>query len=427
MIAGNCAHSHALWRHPLGRIDFLEPEIYRTIGETLERGKFDLLFFADRLAISSSFGQSSDVGLRYGDQDATRMDPIPVLSLISAHTKSIGLGATRSTTYCQPYHIARTFATLDHLSRGRAAWNVVTSVNDSEAANFGLTSHLGHDERYDKAEEFLDVCFRLWDSWSAEALVLDKDTGHYADPTAIHAIDHSGDWFRVKGPLNIPRSPQGRPVIIQAGSSGRGRAFAARWAEVVFTVQPDRARLKSFYVDMKSRVKAAGRDPSQCLILPAVMPLSGTTEAEAIDKQRLHNELVHPLVGLSTLSSHANYDFAKHSLDEPLGEISTTGIQGLVESVLRISESQNLTLREIGKIYGQSVLTPQLVGTAKQVTDQMEAMVRDGCCDGFAISPAYLPGSFVEFVDHVVPELQGRGLFRQEFAGTTLREHLHLN
>jgi FMN-dependent oxidoreductase (nitrilotriacetate monooxygenase family) len=347
--------------------------------------------------------------------------------LISAHTKSIGLGATRSTTYCQPYHIARTFATLDHLSRGRAAWNVVTSVNDSEAANFGQTSHLGHDERYDKAEEFIDICFRLWDSWSSEALILDKATGHYADPAAIHSIDHAGKWYRVKGPLNIPRSPQGRPVIIQAGSSGRGRAFAARWAEVVFTVQPDAARLKSFYADMKLRVKAAGRDPSQCHILPAVMPFIGATEAEAKDKQFLHNELVHPLVGLSTLSSHANYDFAKHALDEPLGEITTTGIQGLVESVLKISHSQRLTLREIGKIYGQSVLTPQLVGTPQQVADQMEAMVRDERCDGFAISPAYLPGSFVEFVDQVVPELQGRGLFRQEFTGTTLREHLRLN
>lgn len=426
MIAGNGAHSHALWRHPHGRADFLEPDFYRSIGEILERGKFDLLFFADRLAISNRFGESSDTGLRYGDQDATRMDPIPVLSLISAHTHSIGLGATRSTTYCQPYHIARTFATLDHLSRGRAAWNVVTSVNDSEAANFGEPSHIGHDQRYDKAEECLDVCFRLWDSWSSKALILDKDSGQYADPAEIHSIDHTGQWFSVKGPLNIPRSPQGRPVIIQAGSSGRGRAFAARWAEVVFTVQPDGARLKSFYADMKTRVKAAGRDPGHCHILPAVMPFIAATEAEAKDKQFLHNELVHPLVGLSTLSSHANYDFAKHSLDEPLGEVNSTGIQSLVENVLRISHSHRLTLRDIGKLYGQSVLTPQLVGTPKQVADQMEDMVRDEQCDGFAISPAHLPGSFVEFVDHIVPELQARGLFRQEFTGTTLREHLHL-
>ena len=427
LIAGNGAHSHALWRHPATTLEFLQPELYQSIAQILERGKFDLVFFADRLAMSDRYGLNLEVGVQFGDQDATRMDPIPVLALMSGCTSSIGLGATRSTTYHHPYHVARTFATLDHLSRGRAAWNVVTSMNDAEAQNFSSDKHLEHKHRYDRADEFLEVCFKLWNSWEPDALQLNQETGYYADPHKVHYIDHVGQWFQSKGPLNIPRSPQGRPVMIQAGSSGRGKEFAARWAEVIFTVQPNPARMKAYYQDVKSLLSSYGREPQQCKILPAIMPFIGETEAAALDKQALHNELVHPLVGLSTLSSHANYDFSQHSLDEPIAAIESRGTKGLLQAVLQLTQEQKLTLGEIGKLYGRSVLAPQIVGTPIQIADQLEALFQDEVCDGFVISPAYLPGTFAEFVEQVVPELQRRGLFRQNYSGTTLRDHLKLN
>jgi FMN-dependent oxidoreductase (nitrilotriacetate monooxygenase family) len=246
LIAGPVVHSHAIWRNPEHPTDFLSLAHYVEIAKLLERGKFDFLFFADRLAIADRYGASHRTGIRYGDQDATRMDPIPVLGALAAVTTRIGLGATRSTTYDAPYNIAREFATLDHISAGRAAWNVVTSMNDGEALNFGDVPHLGHDERYDRADEFMEVAFGLWDTWEEGALVLDRAKGIYADPDKVHYLNHRGRWSQSRGPLNIPRSPQGRPVVIQAGSSGRGKAFAARWSEVIFALQPSVERMRKF-------------------------------------------------------------------------------------------------------------------------------------------------------------------------------------
>jgi FMN-dependent oxidoreductase (nitrilotriacetate monooxygenase family) len=426
LIAGPVAHSHALWRHPESAVDFLTPELYQDVARILERGKFDLAFFADRLAMADTFGHSLVTGVTYGDQDAMRLDPVPVLAMMAAVTERLGLGATRSTTYYHPYHIARTFATLDHLTRGRVAWNVVTSVNNSEARNFGIDQHLEHDRRYERADEFMEVTFKLWNSWQPGALVMDRQSGVFADASKVDYVDHAGPWFSSRGPLNLPRSPQGRPVIIQAGSSGRGKAFAARWAEVIFEVQPSIERARSFYHEIKSAAVTYGRLPEACKILLAVMPFIGETVAEAQAAQRLHNDLVHPLVGLATLSSHANYDLSQHALDEPVSNVRVQGMQGLFETVVRLSESEGLSLREVGKRYGQSVLVPQIVGTARQVADQLEAMFLSDACDGFVISPAHLPGAFSEFADQVVPELQQRGLFRRDFSGTTLRSHLDL-
>ena len=423
LIAGHVAHSHALWRHPQTQLSFFQPEIYQDIAQILERGKFDFAFFADRLAISDSYGGNLEVGLKYGDQDAARLDPVPVLAMMAASTQYLGLGATRSTTYYHPYHVARTFATLDHLTRGRVAWNVVTSVNDAEAQNFGFEQHLEHDQRYDRADEFLEVTYKLWDSWQ-DALVLDRDNGVFADPAKVNYIHHHGEWFKSRGPLNVPRCPQGYPVIIQAGSSGRGKEFAARWAEVVFTIHPHISRAQQFYADLKSRLVTYGRKPEDCKILTAVMPFIGETEAIAQAKQALHNELVHPLVGLSTLANHTNYDFSQHSLDALVEKVNIQGMQGIFDTVIELSQAESLTLGDIGKRYGASVLVPQIVGTPKLVADQLEAMFHAEACDGFVISPAYLPGAFSEFVEFVVPELQQRGLFRSEYTGTTLREHL---
>lgn len=425
LIAGNGAHSHALWRHPLGqRGGFLDPDYYLRIAQVLERGLFDLAFFADRLAMSDRYGEDLETGARYGDQDATRLDPILVVSLMAAATRHLGLGATRSTTYHHPFNIARTFSTLDHLSRGRAAWNVVTSVNEGEARNHGLDAHLEHDARYDAAEEFMNIAFQLWDSWEEHALVLDRENGIYAAPEKIHRVDFAGETYRSRGPLNVPRSPQGRPVIIQAGSSSRGKAFAAKWAEVIFVVQPNAEAMQRFYADIKAEVERCGRRPEDVKLLAGVMPFVGRTEEEARAKLEQHNSLVHPLVGLSTMSSHMNFDFSKLPLDAPLEQIQVQGMQGMLAAVRSLADGKSMTLREIGQRYGESVVVPQIVGTPSQVADQLEALFINGACDGFMVSPAYLPGGFDDFVDLVVPELQCRGLFRTEYTGATLRENL---
>lgn len=425
LIAGNCAHSHALWRHPLSeRGGFLKPDYYQRIAASLERGIFDLAFFADRLAVSTQYGGNFDYGLRHGDQDATRLDPIPTLSVMSTATKRLGLGGTRSTTYATPYHLARAFSTLDHLSGGRAAWNVVTSVNQGEADNFGYTETLAHDARYDRADEFLEAAFALWDGWQPDALQLDVASGRYADPEKIRAADYHGKWIHTQGPLNIPRSPQGRPVIIQAGSSNRGQEFAARWAEVVFSIQPDLPRMQRFYQDLKRRLDHYQRPTASAKVLTAVMPFVGNSESEARELREQHNALVDPLVGLSTLSSHMNVDFSRYPLDTPVDDLEVQGMQGIFATIRSLSEEKNLTLADIGRLYGNGVLVPQLAGTATQIADQLQAIFEADGADGFVVTPAHLPGGFDDFVDEVVPILQGRGLFPTEYHGQTLREHL---
>ena len=423
LIAGNGAHSHALWRHPLTEPGgFLTARYYQEVAGSLERGLFDLVFFADRLAISSRYG-GGDAGLRYGDQDATRLDPLPVLGVMSAATRHIGLGATRSTTYARPYSLAREFATLDHLSAGRAAWNVVTSVNQGEADNFGVENRLGHDERYDAADEFMELAFALWDSWAPDALVLDREGGTYADPAKVRPVDFEGRHQRSRGPLNIPRSPQGRPVIIQAGSSARGQDFAARWAEVVFSIQPDAERMRRFRDDLRDRAERQGRPRDEVKVLTAVMPFVAASRAEAEALRDEHNALVHPIVGLSTLSSHMDFDFSSLPHNAPLAELEVGGMRGLFDVVRRLS-AEGATLADIGRLYGQSVLVPQLAGIAADVADQLADLFEAEACDGFVVTPTHLPRGFDDFVAGVVPELQRRGLFRTAYAGSTLREHL---
>jgi FMN-dependent oxidoreductase (nitrilotriacetate monooxygenase family) len=360
LIAGPVAHSHAMWRNPDHPTPFLSAEHYIDVARTLERGLFDLVFFADRLAIADRFGDDKETGLRYGDQDATRLDPLPLLGALAATTSRIGLGATRSTTYDQPFHVARAFQTLDHLSKGRVAWNVVTSMNDGEAMNFGIDTHLDHDARYDRADEFVDLTCKLWDSWHPDALVLDRDAGIYADPRKVDYVHHNGTYFSSRGPLNIPAGPQGRPVIIQAGASDRGRNFAARWAEVIFNISPDVSDMIRFTSQVHEEVARLGRPAESCKVLAAVMPFVGRSEAEALEKRDRVNALVHPLAGLSTLSAHANTDLGQLDLDAPVGEVKGTGTKSLIQLAERIAKDEGLTLREIGQRYGQGVLVPQL-------------------------------------------------------------------
>lgn len=424
LIAGPVAHSHALWRNPARRVPFLSMDYYVDIAQTLERGKFDLIFFADRLAIADRFGADKEIGLRHGDQDATRMDPVPILGALAATTRHIGLGATRSTTYDQPYHLAREFNTLDHLSNGRAAWNVVTSMNDGEALNFGLESHLSHDQRYDRADEFMELIFKLWGSWEEGALQLDQARGLYADPNKVHYVQHTGSYFKSRGPLNIPRGPQGRPVIIQAGASDRGRAFAVKWAEVIFNIAPTREQMKRSTQGIREEIGRLGRPEGSCKSLIAVMPFVGRTREEAFEKRDRANALVDPLVGLSTLSAHANVDLSQLDLDAPVEQLRSTGTQSLIAMASRIAKDNSLSLREIGCKYGESILVPQLCGTPRQIADELADIFTSKDADGFVVSSAFLPDSFAEFVDGVVPELQRLDVFRRDYSAHTLRDHL---
>jgi FMN-dependent oxidoreductase (nitrilotriacetate monooxygenase family) len=424
LIAGPVVHSHAIWRNPAHTTDFLGLKHYAEIAKTLERGRFDFLFFADRLAIADRYGSSHVTGIRHGDQDATRMDPLPILGALAALTEHIGLGATRSTTYDAPYNIAREFATLDHISAGRAAWNVVTSMNDGEALNFGSVPHLGHDERYDRADEFMEVAFKLWDSWEPDALVLDRARGIYADPDKVHYLNHQGKWFQSRGPLNIPQSPQGRPVVIQAGSSGRGKAFAARWSEVIFALQPNLERMRIFSSEVRAALAAAGRPENASKVLMAMMPFVGSNRAEAEDKRDLHDSLVDPLVGLSTLGAHTNADFSDLPLDANVEAVQSSGSQGNLAALKSIAAGKSMSIAEAGRIYGRGVMCPRLVGTAKDIAEQMAEITMSGAADGFVVSPAFLPDTFGEFVEHVVPVLQDKGLFRREYESKTLRDHL---
>jgi FMN-dependent oxidoreductase (nitrilotriacetate monooxygenase family) len=426
--AGSTSVYAGSWRHPTTDHGFLEARYYAHLGRLLEEGCFDLMFFDDRLAMPGIYGGSVGEAVRYGARPV-KLDLSLVLGVAAGATSHIGLGATYSTTYYAPFHVARTFSTLDHLSAGRAAWNVVTSVNDSEAQNFGVSAHLGHDERYDRADEFLEAVVELWDSWDDDALILDRAGGIFADPDRVHEINFQGRYFSVRGPLTLPRSPQGRPVIIQAGSSGRGRDFASRWAELIFTGDPGLAIAIDHYRDQKERIGAAGRDPDRVKICPMAYAVVGESEAHAAEREAVFlNDLVHPMASLTLLSELMNYDFSSHSLDDPITDeliASVSGIRGLVQN-LKTHIGADLTLRDLAGHRATLLQGPRFVGTGRQVADQMEEWFEAEACDGFVLAATHMPGAFEDVVRMVVPELQRRRLFRSEYAGPTLRDHLGL-
>ncbi|MBN8992866.1 MAG: LLM class flavin-dependent oxidoreductase [Rhizobiales bacterium] len=425
--AGPVSGSHAGWRHPKADGDLLSAAYYQNIGRLLEQGRFDLLFIADILAIPDTLGGSLDSQLRYGALGALRLDPLVVLSIIAGATKHLGLGATISTTYAQPYVLARTLATLDHLSGGRAAWNIVTSFQDSEARNFGLTEQLAREERYERADEFLEVVTRLWDSWEDGALVRDRRTPLFADPARVHRIDHSGKWFNVRGPLNVSRPPQGRPVFIQAGASDRGRDFAARWAEIVFVTPGLIDVAVEFRNDLRARAVRFGRDPDTLKVLPGIVPVIADTEKQAKSLHDELHELSHPESGLSTLSYHLGVDLSLFPQDQVLPEnLDVPGVEGHYREVSELTRRSGLSLGELGQRYGAGRTTSGFSGTPGSVADRMQEWFEAGACDGFMLQVPYLPGGLEEVVHGLVPELQRRGLFRTEYDGSTLRDSLGL-
>jgi FMN-dependent oxidoreductase (nitrilotriacetate monooxygenase family) len=358
------------------------------------------------------------------------MDPATVLMVMGLATERLGLGTTYSTTYYEPFHVARVFATMDLMLGGRVAWNVVTSLNRSEAQNFSQTEHPEHDLRYDRADEFMQVVLGHWDSWDDDAILADREAGVFADPDKVRRLDHNGRWFRSRGPFTVPRSAQGRPVIIQAGQSGRGQAFAARWGELVFALYPNLEVGRKIYQGFKAQVAALGRNPAEVRVAPAVYVFAGETRAIAEAKRDVIDKLAKPVDALALLSEVLNFDFASKGMDEAFSDEelkSISGLQAYRDRVVMLSGKKNPTIRDFVEYSNRGTIRefPQFVGTPKEIADQMEEWF-NGACDGFVLAATHLPGSYEDFVRLVVPELQRRGLHHRDYTGLTLRENLGL-
>ncbi|MEZ5816236.1 MAG: LLM class flavin-dependent oxidoreductase [Hyphomicrobiaceae bacterium] len=393
----------------------------RQMIRRLEAACFDAFFMADHLAVLNM-----PVEALKRSHTVTSFEPFTLLSALSQATERIGLVATGSTTFDTPFHIARRFASLDHISGGRAGWNIVTTSNPDAALNFGLEEHMAHADRYRRAREFFDVVTGLWDSFADDAFVRDQASGIYVDPGRMHVLAHKGENFSVRGPLNIARPVQGWPVIVQAGASDDGRQLAAETAEAVFTAQSDIETGRAFYADVKGRMRKIGRDPAHMKILPACFVVVGDTLAEARDKRARLDGLVDYANAIASLSIALGHDASKFDPDAPLPPIpeSNQSKSGR-ERAIRLAERDGLTVRQLAqRLGGYAGLA--MVGTPATIADEMEAWLEAEACDGFTIMFPYLPGGLEDFCDRVVPELQRRGRFRRGYAGTTLREHLGL-
>ena len=421
---GPSYHSLGMWRHPKTEFtadNWARPELYQHIAKTCERGLFDMVFFADLNYISDTYTASLAPALRYAAQ-APEHDPIPLIGWMAAVTEHIGLGATFSTSNQHPFYAARMWATLDHLTGGRAAWNVVTSINRNQQANYG-TERADADTRYDQAHEYMEVCRKLWDSWEEGAVVMDQEGAVFADPDKVHRIEHEGQFFKSRGPLNVVRSPQNGPAILQAGTSPKGMDFAAKYADGIFAIQPHPESAAKYFADVKGRMETMGRDPNHCRILFGTQPIIGETEAEAREKQEEHNELVPLDAGMTILSAHLDYDLSQIPLDADMTTREEPELHRMRTRFMR-PDGTSMTLREVAHRHGQGVGLPQFVGTVKSVADQMEAFIDTVGGDGFMLTPIFSPGAIDEFVDLLVPEFQRRGLYRTEYKGRTQREIL---
>ncbi|KFE45622.1 LLM class flavin-dependent oxidoreductase [Pseudomonas congelans] len=416
-------HHVAAWRHPDVPADAgLDFKHYRHLARVAEAAKFDALFVADSVAAATG-----DIASRMARSD--HFEPLTLLSALSAVTEHIGLIATATTTYNEPYHVARKFASLDHLSGGRAGWNLVTSDAAAEAQNFGRAEHVGHAERYSRAREFHQVVTGLWDSWADDAFTRDKASGEYYDPARLHLLDHQGEHFRVKGPLNVARSPQGQPVMVQAGSSEVGRDLAAQTAEVVFTAQTSLASAQAFYADLKGRLSAYGRAVDSLKIMPGVFIVVAETEALAKAKFESFQELVEPRVGVALLGRMlGNFDLSGYPLDGPLPELRLTdsGQRSRQKLLTELADQESLTLAQLGRRIAGGRGHYSLIGTPEQIADELQRWFEQGAADGFNVLVPHLPGGLEDVAQLLVPELQRRGLFRTEYEGTTLRENLGL-
>jgi FMN-dependent oxidoreductase (nitrilotriacetate monooxygenase family) len=411
------------WRYP-GAFPDANFNLDHTVRfiQTLERGKFDTFFMADHMAVLNM-----PVEALKRSHTVTSFEPFTLLSALAMVTKHIGLVATGSTTFDSPYHIARRFASLDHISHGRAGWNIVTTSNPDAAKNFGMEEHMEHGERYRRAREFYDVVTGLWDSWADDAFIRDVESGIYLDPDKMHVLDHKGEYLSVRGPVNIARPVQGWPVIVQAGASESGRQLAAETAEAVFTAQSSLDAGREFYADVKGRMKKLGRDPDHMVIMPGCLVVIGDTVEEAKAKRAKLDSLVHYANAIATLSIALGTDASKFDPDKPLPDDipESNASKSGRERAIALAKRENFTVRQLAqRLGGHGGLA--MVGTPKSIADEMEEWLMSEGSDGFTIQFPYLPQGLDDFVDKLVPELQRRGLFRKEYEGATLRENLGL-
>jgi N-acetyl-S-(2-succino)cysteine monooxygenase len=424
LFVEGCGHHIAAWRDPAvdayARQNFMH---FVEIAQLAERGKFDLLFTADT---NATFGPD-DADSWSRTTAASRLEPITLLGALAAVTRHIGLVATATTTYFEPFHVARFFASLDQISGGRAGWNLVTSLAVAEAYNFSRDAHASHADRYARAHEFAKVVLGLWDSWEDDAVIADKASGLYFDRSKLHFLNHKDKHFSVRGPLTVHRSPQGHPVIVQAGQSEDGRELAAETAEIIFTVQQDLNAGRAFYADVKQRAAGYGRPPEAIKVMPGVMTVVGRSHAEAEDKYERLQALIVPEIGVKQLSAYFGIDLSKYPLDGPVPEPAPTNQEvGRVKVMVDLARREHLTIRQLYKrVIGQRAHRV-VIGTAAEIADGLEQWFTAGAADGFNIMPLTFPGGLIDLVELVIPELQRRGLFRREYEGKTLRENLGL-
>jgi FMN-dependent oxidoreductase (nitrilotriacetate monooxygenase family) len=410
------------WRYPgADVVDQHDFKTYAKLAQAAERGKLHVYFSGDSQGYPHISGKDAFAATDY----AGKLEPTTLLAALSVVTNNIGLVATASTTYNEPYSIARRYASLDHISGGRAGWNVVTSASDSEAKNFGRDGLMDHEDRYARAEEFVDVVRNLWDSWEDGAAIRDRAAGRYIDTARVHQLNHKGKYFNVAGPLNVGRSPQGHPILVQAGGSGPGRELAARTADMIFTAQNSLEKAKVFYADMKARAATYGRNPDHLLVIPSVQLMVRSTEAEAKRAEEELLSLIPPALSLRTLSLQLGFDLSAYDPQDKLPEVPlTNGGQWVQQQIVEMARAENLTIEQLARRVSVSRASLALAGTPETVADMCETWFREGAADGFSLSPNYLPGALDDFVDQVVPILQQRGLFRTEYQGATLRENL---
>jgi len=412
------------WRHPqasAGRLHDID--YFLGMTRTAEAAKFDAVFFADGPGFRRVEGRDA-----FSRMDVGKLEPITMLAALAMGTGRIGLIATASTSFNEPYNIARKFASLDHISHGRAGWNAVTSTGENEAHNFNFETLEDHSTRYARAGEFVDVVRALWDSWEDDAFLVDKASGRYFNPDKLHGLGHRGRFYRVEGPLNIGRAPQGHPVLVQAGGSEEGRDLGARTADAIFTPNPPLDVARHFYADMKRRAEAYGRDPDHLLIMPSIQAVIGGTEAEAAEKAAFLDELIAPDLALSWLQmSLGGVDLSGRDLDGPLPAIPPTkGGHSLRQGIIDRANRFSLSIRQIATHVAATRLGERFVGTAEQIAARLQSQFETRAADGFVISAPWLPGALEEFIVEVVPILRRRGLFRDEYEGETLRENLGL-
>ena len=424
LFLNGVGHHIAAWRDPSVRPShMLAVRFYADIARLAERGRFDMLFLADS---NATFGPDDPaVWSRTGA--ALRLEPVTLLSALSMVTEHIGLVSTATTTYSQPFSVARMFASLDHISGGRAGWNVVTSSATAEAYNFSHAAHPPHADRYVRAAEFIEVVQGLWDSWDDDALLYDQESGRMFDPAKLHFLDHQGPSFSVRGPLSLPRSPQGQPVIVEAGQSEAGRDLAARTADVVFAVQQDIDEAIRLRTDFRARAARAGRSPDAIRVMPGVLPVIGATQDEADAKLAAMQALIHPDIGVKTLSDLVGKDLSEFPLDGPVPDVPVTNTQqGRQRVVLDLARREGLSIRQLYLRVTGARAHRIIAGTPARIADELELWVREGAADGFNIMPLTFPDGLRDFVDDVIPLLQARGSFRRDYAGTTLRDNLGL-